>query len=325
MKLFKTLTLTCLSTSFALAQNVNQDQTTRNFDKAPPATVSSGNSNSNGNVGASDTGAQRPIFLNTEQISAFAGFDTKYFLRTNPTTKSGTSKYAPSYVWQNSFYGGASLSPIDTDTAVLTPIFGGSWTMTDYLRPPDKKGDLSDLNDYATSAYALLMIQHESGIGFRAGVSYASVRNNKTDTEDYSEFYPNVGAMKTYGLGPDTLAIVDISGGLHLSESAGSFFVPDTDTLDNWDASLSLSIRHQFLDFIITPNYRMGYKKFINSINDGRKDVSHAVSLKVDYQIIENVNLTADTSYSRRNSSVESYDDYKNVEGGAKIGINYKF
>ena len=69
----------------------------------------------------------------------------------------------------------------------------------------------------------------------------------------------------------------------------------------------------------------MGYKKFINSINDGRKDVSHAVSLKFDYQIIENVNITADTSYSRRNSNVQIWDGYENIEAGANIGFNYKF
>ena len=43
-------------------------------------------------------------------------------------------KQAKTGIYQNSFYGGASLSPIDTDSAVITPVFGGSWTMSDYLK-----------------------------------------------------------------------------------------------------------------------------------------------------------------------------------------------
>jgi hypothetical protein len=317
MKILPTI---ILSTSIALSTFAQKiDQTTRDFDGAPPSSVSSGKSSNNNGIGASDTGAQRPIFLNTEQISAFAGFDTKVTYRSNPLTLSGDLTQNKTGIWQNTFFGGASLSPIDTDTSVVTPVFGGSWTMSDYLND-----NLSSLNDYATSAYALLMVQHETGIGFRGGVSYANVRNNDTDTEDYSEFYPNIGAMKTYGLGPDTIAIVDVSGGYHLTKS-DSLLGSNTQSLNNWDAALSYSIRHLYQDFVITPGYRLGYKKFTesNTINDGRKDVTHTLSVKVDYPIIENVNLSASSSYTRRNSDLSS--DYKSLDAGANIGINYKF
>ncbi len=317
MKFISSLLLALSIASFVHAQKI--DQTTRNFDGAPPSSVTSGKSGGNQGVGASDTGAQRPIFLNTEQISAFAGFDTKVVYRSNPLTLSGDLTQTKTGIWQNSFYGGASLSPIDTDTSVVTPVFGGSWTISDYLND-----ELSSLNDYATSAYALLMVQHETGIGFRGGVSYANVRNNDTDTEDYSEFYPNIGAMKTYGLGPDTLAIVDVSGGFHLTTS-DSLLGTNTESLNNWDASLSYSLRHMFHDFVISPGYRLGYKKFTEdgTVNDGRKDVTHTFSLKVDYPIIENVNLSANSSYTRRNSNVSS--DYSSLDAGANLGINIKF
>ena len=303
--------------SHAFAQEI--DQTTRNFDGAPPSSVTSAKSDASKGMGASDTGAQRPIFLNTDQISAFAGFDTKVTYRSNPLTLGGDLTQSKTGIWQNTFFGGASLSPIDTDTSVVTPIFGGSWTMSDYLND-----NLSSLNDYATSAYALLLVQHETGIGFRGGLSYANVRNNDTDSEDYSEFYPNIGAMKTYGLGPDTIAIVDISGGYHLTKS-DSLLGSNTESLNNWDAALSYSIRHLYQDFVITPGYRLGYKKFTesNTINDGRKDVTHTLSLKVDYPIINNVNLSASTAYTRRNSNLSS--DYKSLDAGANIGINLKF
>ena len=317
MKILPTIILSTSIAFSAVAQKI--DQTTRNFDGAPPSTVSSSQADGSKGIGASDTGAQRPIFLNTEQISAFAGFDTKVLYRSNPLTLSGDLTQTKTGIWQNSFYGGASLSPIDTDTAVLTPVFGGSWTMSDYLND-----NLSSLNDYATSAYALLMVQHETGIGFRGGVSYANVRNNDTDSEDYSEFYPNIGAMKTYGLGPDTIAIVDISGGYHLTKS-DPLLGSSTQSLNNWDAAFSYSIRHLYQDFVITPGYRLGYKKFTesNTINDGRKDVTHTLSIKVDYPIIDNVNLSASSAYTRRNSNIST--DYKSLDAGANIGINYKF
>ena len=83
----KILPIITLSTSIALSAFAQKlDQTTRDFDGAPPSSVSSGKSSDNDSIGASDTGAQRPIFLNTEQISAFAGFDTKVTYRSNPLT-----------------------------------------------------------------------------------------------------------------------------------------------------------------------------------------------------------------------------------------------
>lgn len=321
MKLLSPIILLSLGATLVIAQQKPQiDQTTRNLTGNPANAVPSSNSGSGQNIGASDTGAQRPVFLKTEHISAFAGFDTKILYRSNPLTLSGDMKQSKTGIWQNGFSGGASLSPIDTDSAVITPIAGGSWTMSDYLNK-----NLSTLNDYATSAYALLMIQHESGIGYRGGVSYATVRNNDTDSEDYSEFYPNVGLMKTYSINADTIAILDISGGIHYTKS-DSLTSSNTQSLNNWDAALSYSLRHTtFLDIVVTPSYRIAYKKFNEggTINNGRKDVTNTLSIRADYPLAENLNLSANTSYTRRNSSVST--DYKSLDAGFVLGINVRF
>jgi len=302
------------------AQNKIDQTTIDRTTTTPPKSVTS-NAGGSGNVAASDSGAQRPIFLNTKLLSAFAGYDGKITYRSNPLTLPGDMKQAKTGIWQNSFFGGASLSPIDTDIAVVTPFFGGGWTMSDYLND-----NLSTLNDYATSAYGLLMIQHESGWGFRGGVSYANVRNNDTDSEDYSEFYPNIGAMTTYALNADTLAIIDFSWGYHLSKS-DSLLGGNTQSLNNWDAAFSYSLRHSYGDFVITPNYRLGYKRFTEdgTVNDGRKDVMHTLSIKVDYPVADNLKLSANTSYSRRNSSGGAGTDYKNFDAGATVSINISF
>ena len=60
MKLLSILS-SFLIASFAVAQNI--DQTTRDFNGAPPSSVSSGKSSGTGGISASDTGAQRPISL----------------------------------------------------------------------------------------------------------------------------------------------------------------------------------------------------------------------------------------------------------------------
>ena len=320
MKSIFKLSILLASAAILSAQNKIDQTTIDRTTTTPPKSVTSSGGGS-GNVAATDSGAQRPIFLNTKLLSAFAGYDGKITYRSNPLTLPGDMKQAKTGIWHNSFFGGASLSPIDTDIAVVTPFFGGGWTMSDYLND-----NLSTLNDYATSAYGLLMIQHESGWGFRGGVSYANVRNNDTDSEDYSEFYPNIGAMTTYALNADTLAIIDFSWGYHLSKS-DSLLGGNTQSLNNWDAALSYSLRHSYGDFVITPNYRLGYKRFTEdgTVNDGRKDVMHTLSIKVDYPVADNLKLSANTSYSRRNSSGGAGTDYKNFDAGATVSINISF
>ncbi len=320
MKSIFKLSILLASAAILSAQNKIDQTTIDRTTTTPPKSVTS-SAGGSGNVAASDSGAQRPIFLNTKLLSAFAGYDGKITYRSNPLTLPGDMKQAKTGIWQNSFFGGASLSPIDTDIAVVTPFFGGGWTMSDYLND-----NLSTLNDYATSAYGLLMIQHESGWGFRGGVSYANVRNNDTDSEDYSEFYQNIGAMTTYALNADTRAIIEFSWGYHLSKS-DSLLGGNTQSLNNWDAAFSYSLRHSYGDFVITPNYRLGYKRFTEdgTVNDGRKDVMHTLSIKVDYPVADNLKLSANTSYSRRNSSGGAGTDYKNFDAGATVSINISF
>jgi len=317
--IFKFSILLALATVLSAQNKIDQTTIDRTTTTPPKSVTSSGGGS--GNIATSDSGAQRPIFLNTKLLSAFAGYDGKITYRSNPLTLPGDMKQAKTGIWQNSFFGGASLSPIDTDIAVLTPFFGGGWTTSDYLND-----NLSTLNDTATSAYGLLMIQHESGWGFRGGLSYANVRNNDTESEDYSEFYPNIGAMTTYALNSDILAIIDFSWGYHLSKS-DSLLGGNTQSLNNWDAALSYSLRLNYWDFVITPNYRLGYKKFTEdqTVNEGRKDVMHTLSSKLDYLVTDNFKLSANTSYSRRNSSGGAGTDYKNFDAGATISINVTF
>ena len=51
----------------------------------------------------------------------------------------------------------------------------------------------------------------------------------------------------------------------------------------------------------------------------------HTLSIRADYPIADNLKLSANTSYSRRNSSGGAGTDYKNFDAGATISLNVNF
>jgi hypothetical protein len=292
----------------------------------PPAAVANPSSGNAANVDASDAGAQRPIFLKTENISTFAGLDSRYLYRENPLSSADKLTFIETAMWINSFYGGASFAPVETDNAVITPYAGLSWTSTQYM-----ESGLDSLDFYSTSAYTLLLAQHTSGWAFRAGVSYASDKSKATKEETYKEFYPNIGAMRMYGINENALAIFDIAGGIHKSESV-SFFSPTINNeLDNIDVTGSLGIRYAYNDFVITPRYSATHKTYTEgapSTNDGRKDLIHSLTLKVDYPLADNFNVSVFGGLSKRDSKGGTTGlpfDFKSSDGGISLGINKSF
>ena len=91
-------------------QNREQvDSTTVERSNQPPSSVTSGGGKS-ANVDASDAGAQRPIFLKTENISTFGGFSSKIYYDDNPfsATENILSNQKDA-VWSNTAYVGAGL------------------------------------------------------------------------------------------------------------------------------------------------------------------------------------------------------------------------
>jgi hypothetical protein len=78
------------------------DSTTLERSNQPPSSVTSGNGSS-ANVDASDTGAQRPIFLKTEKITAFGGISSRIYYDDNPfsTQKDSVLSSQKDAVWSN--------------------------------------------------------------------------------------------------------------------------------------------------------------------------------------------------------------------------------
>ena len=66
-------------------------------------------SSSTNDATESDTGAQRPVSLSDSEISAYFGYDTKYFYRSNPLAQDGDLSQFESDMWTNTFFGAFRL------------------------------------------------------------------------------------------------------------------------------------------------------------------------------------------------------------------------
>ena len=309
---------------------VTRDATITDRNNQPPSAVTS-EEKSKTNVDASDAGAQRPIFLKTTNVSPFAGLDSKYFYRNNPLSAPGKLDFIETAMWMNTAYVGASFESVEISDAVITPYAGASYTTTEYL-----ESILGGLDFASTSAYAMLLAQHSSGWTLRAGISYAMDKSKSTKEETYKEFYPYIGAMKSYSVSDSVLGIFDISGGQHRSDSVASGipslnsinYYSGSKELQNIDVIAGYSLRFMYDNIIVSPRYGVVYKRYFYGPNEDRKDFLQTVNLKIDYQVNENMNVSLFGGYSNRDSmsgnSLANYD-FKSADGGIALGLNTTF
>jgi len=316
-----------LPTLLFAQQSAKPDATLTERGNQPPSAVTAEGTDKT-NVDTSDAGAQRPIFLKTENISAFAGLDTKYLYRNNPLSSSDKLSFIETAMWMNTAYAGASFEAVETDNSVIIPYVGASYTSTEYLQ-----SGLDGLDFTSTSAYAMLLAQHSSGWTFRTGVSYAMDSSQLSSDETYKEFYPYIGAMKSHSLGDSVIGALDISGGLHMSDSDSfdSSYNGNRE-LQNVDTTAAYSLRFIFEKIVISPRYGITYKKYFYGPNDNRDDLLHSVNLKIDYIVNENLNISIFGGYSNRDSSGGTYQDagilsydFESADGGIALGLNTTF
>jgi hypothetical protein len=325
----KLLSLLCTSVFVAYtnaqsptpAEVQGRSDTTERIQPAPISNDAIDSESNSDTTVSSDTGAQRPISLKKNGISGFFGYDSKYFYRSNPLATKSDAKQATG-MWTNTFYTGAGLGVYDMDSYVVTPYIGASWTINDYV-----EGKLSSFNYNSTGAYALLLAQFGNGWSVRAGVSYAMDRSTEYDTEDYRDYVPNLGVMKAYSISPETTAVFDASVSTHNTEA---FVLPgmDKSKLDNIEATASYGLNHKYGNLSISPKYKISFKEYDTGLNDGRDDLTHILSLKVDYPITESLKFTVFGGYSSRdaNAGKDGVDyDYESYDAGAAIGLSARF
>jgi len=324
MRILNSSLLLALSVLVANGQNANKIQNRSDSASRPqpaPLNTSSQSPKSDQSFSKSDSGAQRPISLKKKGISTYFGYDSKYFYRSNPLATDSSAKQATG-MWTNTFYGGSGLGVYDMDSAVVTPYIGASWTINDYA-----EGDLGQFNYNSTNAYALLLAQYGNGWSVRIGFSYAMDRSTELDTEDYRDYSPNIGVMKAYSLSSETTGIFDASISSHDTQT---FVIPGMNPgkLDNIEYSLSYGLNHTYGDFIISPKYKLMYKTYDTGGNDGRDDLTHILSLKIDYPVSDSFKLSAFTGFTSRDSSAGSDNvnyDYESYDAGASLGLTARF
>jgi hypothetical protein len=277
-------------------------------------------------VGSTDSGMQRPVFIDTGFFSFFAGIDNSLSRKQNPLllTTDADIKTAGGhdFTWSKTFSAGTMTNPIDMDSFMLMIVAGGAWTKTDHLIT-----EFEALDDFANSAYLLFMLQHETGWNYRIGSSYAMMQDSTRESETYSEFYPNIGASKSFDLPLDLIGLFDISGGKHLTTS-DSITTTDTKTMDNWDFAVSLGLKYQLFDLILSPTYRYSKKIYSTdntlALNKDRIDYGNTLSFKVDYPVYDHINLSLGYSFDQRDST-DTTKKYKAWNADANFGLSMNF
>ena len=325
----KKITSTLLLLAFSLHAQTTQEATQGRIEgtqREQPAPITGQNTNTqeggSSDASASDTGAQRPISVKKSGISAFFGYDTKFYYRDNPLSQKNTLSQFKTAMWTNTFFGGAGLGVYDLDSAVVTPYIGGSYSINDYLE--DAIEPLK-LNYNSSSAYALLLVQYANGWSGRIGVNYAMDKSTEFDTEDYSEFFPNIGVMKSYFISDSTIGIFDAYVGTHESTIAEALNTPKGN-LDNLEFAASYGLKHNMGDITLYPKYLISHKTYSNGTNNSRDDLTHNLSLKADYPLADSLKLSFFTGYTMRDSSgTTSNLDYENFDGGAGLTLTSRF
>ena len=279
-------------------------------------------SSSTNDAAESDTGAQRPVSLSESEISAYFGYDTKYFYRSNPLAQDGDLSQFETDMWTNTFFGGVS-SVIDSGDGVHTPYLSGSYTINDYLLD-----DLGDFN-YNTSHLSLGFYSYFGGAAtYFAKVDYNMDKSTEYDTEDFSEFFPQIGLITTLQPSDTTSLKTTIGIGYHSTTIVEAGASRPEDLLDNVEVYAVFSPSFSDIDFIdaLGLTYRISFQSYDNGDYSDREDLSHALSGGYDFTLFdsETPNLYLYSVYSVRNSNNNSFD-YESVDAGIGLTLIARF
>ena len=282
-----------------------------------------GKKSSTGNSVASDTGAQRPILLKKNGLSAYINFDSKYYYNSNPLAADGKIKQQATGVWDNTFSSTFGIGAFELGNSVVTPFIGASWTSTDHSEKV-----LEGLNRNSTNAFLLFLSNYGNGWSSKVGLNYANVRYTETDTEEYMDTNPYVSLRYSHILNNETSGAAELSIGTRNSKSDDLFARSDK-VLDRNEVSLNYSLSHDLGDLTLSPSYTILYKKYSESVNQNRKDFLNNIAIRADYSINSSLALYINASYNNQNSSGselgDQVGDYDSWNGGLGIGLRARF
>ena len=321
-QIYKILSINLLLVTALFSQNQDKVQsriegTDRTQGNNINAQISGNNSEDNNDASSSDTGAQRPISLNDEEISAFFGYDSRYYYRSNPLFVNGDiSEEVESDMWTNTFFTGVS-SVIEKDDSAYTPFLTASYTVNDYL-----EDDLGAFNYNATNITTGLFSYYGGQNTYFVKIAYNMDRSTENDTEDFSEFFPQIGLISSFQFLNKLNINTTVGVGQHSSIIDDVRGTRPEDLMDNLEIyALSVfSFGHDFLDSLGL-TYRISYQSYENGDYSNRNDLSHTFSGGYGFTLFDadQPNLYLFSAYSIRNSDNNTFD-YDNVDAG--VGIN---
>ena len=326
-KILTTLSLISI-VSFASGQ-ANPDQVqsriegTNRAQNTPVAgQLGADQSSSNNTAAESDTGAQRPVSLSESEISAYFGYDTKYFYRSNPLAQSGDLDQVSTDMWTNTFFSGLS-TVIDDGAGVYTPFLSGSYTINDYLQD-----DLGDFN-YNSSHLSTGLFSYYGGAStYFAKVDYNMDKSTENDTEDYSEFFPQIGLITSYNLSDSFSVATTIGIGYHLTTISDAGGSRVDDLLDNLDIYAMLSPSFSDIPLVETLGitYRVSFQTYENGTYSDREDITHSFIGGYAFTLFDadSPKLNLFSVYSSRNSNQNTFD-YKSVDAGIGLTLIAEF
>ena len=329
MKILLTSIVACSLTVGLFAQvtpgnRQNATDASINKFKADAPKSNLGKKSSTGNSVASDTGAQRPILLKKNGLSAYINFDSKFYYNSNPLASPGKLKQQATGVWDNTFSSTLGIGVFELGNSIVTPFVGGSWTSTDHTEKV-----LEGLNRNSTNAFLLFLSNYGNGWSSKVGLNYSNVRYTETDTEEYMDTNPYVSLRYSHFINDKTSGAAELSIGTRNSKSDDLFGLSDK-VLDRNEVSLNYSLSYAMGEITLSPSYTLLYKKYSESVNDGRKDFLNNLSLRADYSLSESLAIYLNASYNNQDSSgsqladLGNYD-YKSWNGGLGLGLRARF
>ena len=238
--------------------------------------------------------------LTDGEISAFFGYDTKYFYRSNPLAQDGDLSQVETDMWTNTFFAGLS-SVIESDKGVYTPYINSAYTVNDYLID-----DLGDFN-YNTSHISTGLFSYYGGTAtYYAKIDYNMDKSTEFDTEDFSEFFPQIGMLTSFQPSTNFALRSTFGFGYHYTKITASGSTRPEDLLDNFEvyALLSPSISSFPLLETVGLTYRLSYQNYDNGAYSNREDFSHSLISKYELPLFESEapDLYLYSVYSLRNS-----------------------
>jgi len=329
-----------------LQQTKIEVQSTKQINQAASQALKQGKQptgQTSSNINASDTGMQRPVFLNTSNLSYFASITNSINRSANPLQKDtdlDIDKHGGhSFSWSKSLNLGALTNPIDINSVMLTIIAGGGWTDVEHLHAGTRELDGSPIPDgffktmdsQSASAYLLFMMQHESGWNYSVGSNLVWVNDPATKNETYRSFSPTVSASKPIQFPFDIVGVFKLDGGVNFSDTDPNTS-QDRDEQDNWNISASLGFNYELWDIILSPQYTYSRLAYLTdnpnvAVNYNRVDYTNTLSLGANYNLSDNMSLGLNYSFEQSDSNKPSdlVKKYKNWNAGANVGISVNF